>query len=228
MTRINFQPYTREQLEKIVEARLTSVKESLIENEIHASDVVISNDAIRMATLTVSRITGDARRVLDICRRAVELVLPTKSTVKIPHIKEVVQTLQNSPTAAFLRDLSFHERVMLTSLIKCVKREGVEEVKLSGYVLHQHITYMNVLTEDDEPNRRPTPNELNMVLDSLSASHAILVEEGVAIARKGDEARRVPVMLRVEQVEVLGDVGSPIARRGRLAARSGSAKSKIL
>ncbi|KAF9542238.1 hypothetical protein CPC08DRAFT_445583 [Agrocybe pediades] len=216
MTRINFQPYTREQLEKIVEARLTSVKESLIEDEIHASDVVISNDAIRMAAVTVSRITGDARRVLDICRRAVELVLPTKSTVKIPHIKEVVQTLQNSPTAAFLRDLSFHERVMLASLIKCVKREGVEEVKLSE-VLHQHITYMNVLTEDDEPNRRPTPNELNMVLDSLSASHAILVEEGVAIARKGDEARRVPVMLRVEQVEVLGDVGSPIARRGRRA-----------
>ncbi|KAF9559279.1 P-loop containing nucleoside triphosphate hydrolase protein [Agrocybe pediades] len=209
MTRINFQPYTREQLEKIVEARLTSVKESLIEDEGHASDVVISNDAIRMAAVTVSRITGDARRVLDICRRAVELVLPTKSTVKIPHIKEVVQTLQNSPTAAFLRDLSFHERVMLASLIKCVKREGVEEVKLSE-VLHQHITYMNVLTEDDEPNRRPTPNELNMVLDSLSASHAILVEEGVAIARKGDEARRV--MLRVEQAEVervLGDVGGP-------------------
>src|SRR4051812_787939 len=72
---------------------------------------------------------------LSLSRRAVELVLPTKSTVKIPHIKEVVQTLQNSPTAAFLRDLSFHERVMLTSLIKCVKREGVEEVKLSGYVL---------------------------------------------------------------------------------------------
>ncbi|KAF9559277.1 hypothetical protein CPC08DRAFT_723964 [Agrocybe pediades] len=200
MTGIDFQPYTREQLEKIVETRLTSVKESLIEDE---------GPPTLMAAVTVSRITGDARRVLDICRRAVELVLPTKSTVKIPHIKEVVQTLQNSPMAAFLRDLSFHERVMLASLIKCVKREGVEEVKLSE-VLHQHITYMNVLTEDDEPNRRPTPNELNMVLDSLSASHAILVEEGVAIARKGDEARRV--MLRVEQAEVervLGDVGGP-------------------
>ena len=37
--------------------------------------------------------------------------------------------MQNSPTAAFLRDLSFHERLMLASLISCAKREGVEEIK---------------------------------------------------------------------------------------------------
>lgn len=68
---------------------------------------------------------------LSYFRRAVELVMPTKGTVKAPHVREVVQILQNSPTAAYLRDLSFHERVMLASLIKCIKREGVEEVKLT-------------------------------------------------------------------------------------------------
>lgn len=67
-------------------------------------------------------------------RRAVELVQASKSTVKAPHIKEVVQTLQNSPTAAFLKDLSFHERLMLASLIKCIKREGVEEIKWSEVI----------------------------------------------------------------------------------------------
>jgi Cdc6-like AAA superfamily ATPase len=64
-------------------------------------------------------------------RRAVELVQATRSTVKAPHIREVVQSMQNSPTAAFLRDLSFHERLVLASLISCAKREGVEEVKWS-------------------------------------------------------------------------------------------------
>lgn len=39
--------------------------------------------------------------------------------------------MQNSPTAAYLRDLSLHERLMLTSLIKCMKREGIEEIKWS-------------------------------------------------------------------------------------------------
>jgi Cdc6-like AAA superfamily ATPase len=65
------------------------------------------------------------------CRRAVELVQATRGTVKAPHIREVVQLMQNSPTAAFLRDLSFHERLMLASLVSCAKREGVEEIKWS-------------------------------------------------------------------------------------------------
>lgn len=65
MIRINFQPYTREQLEKIVEARLASAKEGLGQE---ASKVIIAPDAIKLAAMTVSRITGDARRVLDICR----------------------------------------------------------------------------------------------------------------------------------------------------------------
>ena len=141
MIRINFQPYLREQLEKIVEARLASAKEGIEEEG--ASKVVIAPDAIKLASMTVSRITGDARRVLDICRfayffhwifpfrRAVELVVSSETTVKAPHIREVVQILQNSPTAAFLRDLSFHERLMLASLVKCIKREGIEEIKWS-------------------------------------------------------------------------------------------------
>jgi len=67
MIRINFQPYTREQLEKIVEARLASAKEGL-ELEEGSSKLIIAPDAIKFASMTVSRITGDARRVLDICR----------------------------------------------------------------------------------------------------------------------------------------------------------------
>ena len=62
--------------------------------------------------MTVSRITGDARRVLEYmqvrfflnlfltyflymfslpCRRAVELVQATRGPVKVPHIREVVR-----------------------------------------------------------------------------------------------------------------------------------------
>lgn len=67
MIRINFLPYKREQLEKIVEARLVSAKEGLEEGE-GASQVIIAPDAVKLAAMTVSRITGDARRVLDICR----------------------------------------------------------------------------------------------------------------------------------------------------------------
>lgn len=64
MIRINFQPYTRAQLETIVRARLASVKESLGGE----STDPIEEKAITMASMKVSGISGDARRVLDICR----------------------------------------------------------------------------------------------------------------------------------------------------------------
>ena len=45
MVRINFQPYSREQLEKIVQDRLASAKEEMDED----SQVVIAPDAIKLA-----------------------------------------------------------------------------------------------------------------------------------------------------------------------------------
>ena len=62
-------------------------------------------------------------------RRAVELVHPKRRAARTEDVKEVIKVLQNSPTAAYLRDCTFHERVMLASLLKCMKREGVEEIK---------------------------------------------------------------------------------------------------
>ena len=44
-------------------------------------------------------------------------------------VKAVIKEMQNSPTAAYLRELSFHERLMLAALVKCVRKEGVEEIK---------------------------------------------------------------------------------------------------
>lgn len=125
MTRINFQPYTTPQLEKIVRARLQSAKDGLPEG----TPDVIAPDGVKFAAMKVSSISGDARRVLDICRRAVELVEPRARTARTDDVKEVIKSMQNSPTAAYLRELSFHERLMLAALLKCIKREGVEEIK---------------------------------------------------------------------------------------------------
>ena len=58
MVRINFQPYSQERLEKIVEARLASAQEGMDEDKM-PSQVVIAPDAIKLAAMTVSRITGE-------------------------------------------------------------------------------------------------------------------------------------------------------------------------
>ncbi|KAH7907455.1 P-loop containing nucleoside triphosphate hydrolase protein [Hygrophoropsis aurantiaca] len=197
MIRINFQPYTTQQLEKIVQSRLASGQEGLDD----ARDV-IGPDGVRFAAMKVASISGDARRVLDICRRAVELTHARKRAARIDDVKEVIKVMQNSPTKAYLRECSLHERIMLAALLKCIRRDGVEEVQW-GEIQQQHQNYVGALGEGGAA--KPLPGELMFVLDSLVASHAVLMEDG---ARKPAGERRV--VLNLEQVEVervLGEVG---------------------
>ncbi|RPD69241.1 hypothetical protein L226DRAFT_278178 [Lentinus tigrinus ALCF2SS1-7] len=81
------------------------------------------------ASMKASSISGDARRVLDICRRTIELVHSLQKLARTDDVKEVIKERQNSPTAAYLRELSLNERLMLAALIRCVRQEGIEEIK---------------------------------------------------------------------------------------------------
>lgn len=62
LTRITFPGYNHEQLMKIVQSRLEGVPDNIVEP-----------DAVQFASRKVAAVSGDARRALDICRRAVEL-----------------------------------------------------------------------------------------------------------------------------------------------------------
>ncbi|KAL2043328.1 hypothetical protein N7G274_003634 [Stereocaulon virgatum] len=62
LTRLLFPGYTHEQLQKIIRSRLE-----------HVPDNIVDSDAIQFASRKVAAVSGDARRVLDICRRAVEI-----------------------------------------------------------------------------------------------------------------------------------------------------------
>lgn len=68
---------------------------------------------------------------------------------------------------------------------------------------------MNVLSSPPtDPSRKPTPSELALVLDSLVASRAMLVEEGAATTRKPEGDRLVVLNLEQAEVErVLSEVG---------------------
>jgi origin recognition complex subunit 1 len=57
LTRVNFEPYSREQLIRIIQSRLENVPGTIMEV-----------DAIRLCAARIANNTGDARRALDICR----------------------------------------------------------------------------------------------------------------------------------------------------------------
>ncbi|KAH9865732.1 hypothetical protein J1614_009319 [Plenodomus biglobosus] len=62
LTRITFPGYTYDQLMQIIQSRLEGVPGSLVKT-----------DAVQFAARKVAAVSGDARRALDICRRAVEI-----------------------------------------------------------------------------------------------------------------------------------------------------------
>lgn len=73
---------------------------------------------------------------------------------------------------------------------------------------NQHVVYVEALTSEGDPSRKPTPVELGLVLDSLVASRAMIIEDGVNAVRKPPRERRVILNLEQTEVErVLSEVG---------------------
>lgn len=62
LTRITFSGYTHDQLTQIIQSRLEGVPGN-----------IVHPDAVQFAARKVAAVSGDARRALDICRRAVEI-----------------------------------------------------------------------------------------------------------------------------------------------------------
>lgn len=82
-------PYTYKQLEEIVLARLKGL------------DVFVT-DAVRLVSRKVAAVSGDARRALDICRRATELP-GCNDKVKISHIEQAIKEMTNSNIVKVIR-----------------------------------------------------------------------------------------------------------------------------
>ncbi|KAJ3355048.1 Origin recognition complex, subunit 1 [Allomyces javanicus] len=134
MERIDFAPYTEPQLVEILRMRLG------------ASCPVINDNAITFAARKVSTVNGDARRLLDVTRRAVELAeaagaakAPTKIKNSIPvpvdvaHIKHAADEMYASPAAQLLVALATSgavvvQRVAVAVILAAQRRAGVRDV----------------------------------------------------------------------------------------------------
>ncbi|OHE91774.1 ATPase [Colletotrichum orchidophilum] len=142
--------YNHEQLMKIIQSRLECVPGSIVEA-----------DAIQFASRKVAAVSGDARRALDICRRAVELAeadtraetsaadskarrqtpsngmgsgAPVKVTIAT--IKRAINEATTNPVQQYLRSLPFGFKVLLSCLLVRIQRNGTIETTF-GDVMDQ-------------------------------------------------------------------------------------------
>ncbi|KAG5786982.1 hypothetical protein H9Q69_013949 [Fusarium xylarioides] len=135
LTRITFPGYNHEQLMKIIQSRLEGVPGNIVDP-----------DAIQFASRKVAAVSGDARRALDICRRAVELAeadtpsdpaTPSKrdnrtqpkgsGRVTIATIKKAINEATTNPVQQHLRSLPLMSKLVMAALLLRIRRTGLAE-----------------------------------------------------------------------------------------------------
>lgn len=129
ITRLTFQPYTHSQLQEIALTRLQDVK-------------VCDPDAIELIARKVAAVSGDARRALDICRRAVELAQSNllgspQQLVGLHEVDAATRELLDSSKALAISKLALQEKIFLRSVLSVINKSGTEDVVLME-VWRQH------------------------------------------------------------------------------------------
>ncbi|KAM6368655.1 cell division control protein 6 homolog isoform 1-T2 [Pluvialis apricaria] len=200
---LHFPPYTREQLTAILQERLGQV----------AGDTVLDTAAIQFCARKVSAVSGDARKALDICRRAVEVVelevrsqtllkplpggdspaSPVPKRVGLLHISRVISEVFGDRLAAGgqgVRDtFPLQQKVLLCSLLLLARRLRAREVTLGKL----HDAYSQVCRRQQLP-AVDQAECLSLV--------ALLESRGVLELKKAKEARMAKVSLKLEEAAV--------------------------
>ncbi|XP_010016261.1 PREDICTED: origin recognition complex subunit 1 [Nestor notabilis] len=164
LTRMSFQPYTYRQLQQIISSRLNNLK-------------AFEEDAIQLVSRKVAALSGDARRCLDICRRATEICdfdsqKGTPEIVRMSHVTEAIDEMFSSPYINAIRSASLHEQIFLKSILAEFRRVGVEEATVQQIYRH-HIALCRM-----EGIPSPTVSEIMAICSRLGARRLLLVESG--------------------------------------------------
>lgn len=125
LTRLTFQPYSHKQLQEIVASRLAGID-------------AFSSDAIQLVARKVAALSGDARRALDICRRASEIAEADSvgkditACVSMTHVQQAIGEMISCIKVKSVKACSKMEKIFLQAVCTEVERTGVEEVVFSG------------------------------------------------------------------------------------------------
>ncbi|XP_015586652.1 origin recognition complex subunit 1 isoform X2 [Cephus cinctus] len=115
LTRLTFQPYNHKQLQEIV---ITRLKDSN----------AFRSEAIQLVARKVAAVSGDARRALDICRRATEIAESHDAgTVSMQDVNEALTEMIASAKVQAIRHCSEMERTFLQAVSAEIARTGIEE-----------------------------------------------------------------------------------------------------
>lgn len=121
LNRLSYPPYTSEQIRVILELTLRQSK------------VKFAKEAIKFCAAKVGAVSGDVRRAMELCRRALDMFMEESESsnskrkteeVSIHHINQAIQAVSGGVRLASLMQLSVFEKLLLVTAIYLSRSEG--------------------------------------------------------------------------------------------------------
>ncbi|XP_072343474.1 cell division control protein 6 homolog isoform X1 [Scyliorhinus torazame] len=200
---LNFAPYSREQIVAIVQDRLNQV----------SGENVFDSVAVQFCARKVSSVSGDARKALDMCRRAVEIVesnvrnqtttkpvlepdspapSPGLKKVGLLHVSQVVSEVDGDrmkSSSGSDECFPLQQKLLVCSLLLLTRQSKVKEFTLGKL----HDTYSKVCRQ----------HQMSGVDQSECVSLCSLLESrGIVSLKRSKEARLTKVALKIEEKDV--------------------------
>ncbi|XP_020661541.3 cell division control protein 6 homolog [Pogona vitticeps] len=206
---LNFPPYNKDQLVSILQERLKQV----------SGEQVLDNAAIQFCARKVSSISGDARKALDICRRAIEIVESDVKSQAVPkllpacksrskpatnsavpkqvgllHVSRVISDVYGDRMTADnssggTDSFPLQQKILVCSLLLLAKQQKAKEVTLGKL----HEAYSRICQKQ----------QVGAVDQSECLSLSALLESrGIVGLKKAKEARMTKVFLKIEEKDV--------------------------
>lgn len=169
LRRLTFQAYKYEELMQIVESRVGDL------------DVFAEDAGVQLICRKVASLSGDARRVLDLCRRAMDIAEQQngksdgksdgKLKVTIRHVEVAVQEVFSSDKVYAIAESTEQEKTFLHALLNDFRSTNME-VAYFGDVYQHHIEWCRM-----HKIYVPTVSELIEIAYGLYAKRIILIEQ---------------------------------------------------
>ncbi|XP_069399509.1 cell division control protein 6 homolog [Ovis canadensis] len=201
---LNFPPYTKNQIATILQDRLNQA----------FNDQVLDNAAIQFCARKVSAVSGDVRKALDICRRAIEIVesdVKSQTILKplseckslseslvpkrvgVIHVSQVISEVDGNRMTLSREgaqdSFPLQQKILVCSLLLLTRRLKIKEVTLGKL----HEAYSNVCRKQ----------QVAAVAQSECLSLSGLLEaRGIFGLKKNKETRFTKVSLKIEEKEI--------------------------
>jgi len=175
--RLVYEPYTRDQIQKILDSRLQKTH-------------IFSSEAIRYISAKVAAISGDIRRSLQLCKRAVEIckaeVIKEKESglcdkktfknVEMTHINQACNELYTSKNTNILKELAKYEAIILVCILLELTVKKLEKASVNK-AYSRFLTMIHLLSIQSSEYKTMSEQRFMTIVSRLKSMGILLMQK---------------------------------------------------